>query len=143
MSATEILINQIITQALASRAVQKIPGHMMLLTIKCISIITAVIGIGLLMLAFYYWLEAHYSPQQTLVYMAFTLLCVSLTSLIVIALVSFLRKRIIRQAGYDFFKTTVEFYETVIADIGQPLKAHRGATFATAILAGLLVGRKL
>lgn len=143
MSAIDILISQIVAQALANRAGYKIPGYMTLLSLKFVSMISAVAGMGLLIAALYFWFEEHCSLQQTLIYMSFFLFFVSLCAVIISAMVCSIRKRAIRRMGHDFIKATGEVYGSVIAEISDPLKDSHGAALVAALLVGFYIGKKL
>ena len=101
--------------------------------------VLGVIGTGFLIVAMYYWLDQHYAPDVAALIAGASIFAVALLSAGVAGLIIVERRSRLRAIKEDVQKNLQAVFETLDAELGQPVRDHPGASVALATLAGFVV----
>lgn len=143
MPLKNILIEQMIMQALLNGQPPKMPGRIASQVLAVLSSITALAGLLFLMLALYHYFETVYSQEKTLVFMGGIMLLISIAGFFLAEFIAYYRRHALLKMAKKLFHSIGDVYEGAMSGLDTPIKEHPGPAIIIAALAGVFLGRKI
>jgi len=105
--------------------------------------VLGVIGTGFLIVAMYYWLDQHYTPDVAALIAAASIFAIALMSAGIAGLIIVERKSRMRALKEDVQKNLQAVFETLDNELGAPVRNNPAASMALASLAGFIVADRV
>jgi len=98
-----------------------------------------IVGTGFLIVAMYYWLDAHYAPDMAALIAAASVFALALLAAGVAGLMAIERRSRLMAVKAEVKKNLAVVFETLDTELGQPVRENPALSVALAALAGYMV----